>query len=329
VGVPFPAAPPYPAGEAVVSSLMPPVDEVDEKYERHKIIGVGVYGTVYRGVDRETGGIVAIKKVLCEEGYEMTGISPHIIREVGSLRDFNHPNVVKLLDVIISMDSVNLIFEFVERDLHQLLKSYRNTETFMPMADVKRYSYELLSGLRACHTLCILHRDLKPQNILIGQDGLKIGDFGLARSFKATTGNYTTQVVTLWYRAPELLLGATQYGTEVDCWSAGCIIAEMATNQPAFAGDSEIGTVYRIFMISGTPTEAVWPGVSQLCYFKPTFPKWPPTDLLSIYNARPEMGSGIELLRSLLTMNPKTRANMRRALRSPFVLPVCEADCEP
>merc|ERR550532_390726 len=142
----------------------------------------------------------------------------------------------------------------------------------MPFENVLRYSQELLSGIHGCHVRLIIHRDLKPQNILIGKDGLKICDFGLARNFSLPIKPYTHDVITLWYRAPELLLGAEKYGPEVDIWSAGCIIAEMASGYPTFPGDSEIGTIFKIMKFVGSPTEETWPGYHTLEHWKKTFP---------------------------------------------------------
>jgi len=298
-----------------------PVDEtVEEKYEHMEVIGVGVYGTVYKARCRATDRTVAIKKLKIEEDYGQ-GVPANVIREVVCFRDFSHPNIVEFLDIhITGMQDYSLIFEFVEGDLHKLLKSYRKQDSVLPMDMVKRYAFELLNGVHACHLRMILHRDLKPQNILIGKNGLKIADFGLARMFSLPMRCYTLDVITLWYRAPEILLGTHAYGPEVDLWSAGCIIAEMATGQATFPGDSEIGTIFKIFKTLGTPTEASWPTFRDMKHWKQTFPKWPPTDLQGIYNLRPEMGSeGADLLRQLLPMNPQVRIGGRRAKMHPFV----------
>jgi len=325
----------YPEAAAVQHAMVPedapqalpthanpwPINEtVEEKYEHHQVIGVGVYGTVYKARDRQTDQVVAIKNLKIEEDYGQ-GVPANVIREVVCLRDFTHPNIVEFIDIYITgAQDYSLIFEFVEGDLHKLLKSFRNEKTVMPMELAKRYSFELLNGIHACHVRLILHRDLKPQNILIGRDGLKIGDFGLARMFSLPMRCYTLDVITLWYRAPEILLGTHLYGPEVDMWSTGCIIAEMATGSATFPGDSEIGTVLKIFKLVGTPTEQSWPGLHELEHYKATFPKWPSNDLQGIYNLRPEMGSeGVELLRSLLPLNPKARLSARRAKSSPFV----------
>jgi len=293
---------------------------VEQKYEQEKIIGTGVYGTVYRARERETGKIVAVKKLKIEEDYGH-GVPASVIREVVCLKDFIHPNIVEFIDIhITGSQDYSLIFEFVDGDLHQMLKGYRREEAVMPMDLVRKYSLELLSGILACHNRLIIHRDLKPQNILVGKNGLKIGDFGLARMFSLPIRNYTLDVITLWYRAPEILLGTHTYGKEVDMWSAGCIIAEMATSQATFPGDSEVGTIFKIFKVVGTPSTDSWPGLRDLDHWKETFPKYPPTDLESIYSLRPELGpDGLDLLRNLLPLNPQIRMKARRAKESPFV----------
>merc|ERR1719223_283861 len=133
----------------------------------------------------------------------------------------------------------------------------------------------MIAGLNFCHARRIIHRDLKPQNLLIDRNGtLKLADFGLARAFGIPVRTYTHEVVTLWYRAPEILLGSKHYSTPVDLWSVGCIFAEMITNRPLFPGDSEIDELFRIFRVCGTPNEELWPGVSSLPDYKPTFPNW-------------------------------------------------------
>jgi len=298
------------------------MDSVARQFEELGAVGTGVYGTVFKARCRETGAIVAVKKLRLEDDYGQ-GVPASVIREVVCLRDFKHPNIVEFLDIHVNnRGGYSLIFEFVEGDLHQMLKGFRREAEQMPMDLVKRYSLDLLNGVLACHNRLILHRDLKPQNILVGRDGLKIGDFGLARMFQLPMRRYTMEVITLWYRAPEILLGCQTYAKEVDMWSAGCIIAEMATNQPVFPGDSEIGTIFKIFKVLGTPTEQSYPGLDGLEHYKPSFPKYPPTDLADIkrFRSADEIGSdGLDLLRGLLQINPALRMKARRAKESAFV----------
>eukprot|EP01018_Ginkgo_biloba_P020448 Gb_39785 [translate_table: standard] len=139
------------------------------------------------------------------------------------------------------------------------------------------FLYQILRGIAYCHSHRVLHRDLKPQNLLIDRqsNALKLADFGLARAFGIPVRTFTHEVVTLWYRAPEILLGSRHYSTPVDVWSVGCIFAEMVNQRPLFPGDSEIDELFKIFRVLGTPNEETWPGVTSLPDFKSAFPKWP------------------------------------------------------
>lgn len=185
---------------------------------------------------------------------------------------------------------------------------------------VKSYLHQLLSGLEFCHRHRFMHRDLKPQNLLIDKKGnLKIGDFGLARAFGVPIRTYTHEVVTLWYRAPEILLGGKHYATVMDIWSVGCIFAELVTRRPLFPGDSEIDQLFRIFRLLGTPTEELWPGVTSYPDYKPSFPKWlPKEDGLNAANDGLLDADGIDLLKQMLVYDPAKRISTRRALQHPF-----------
>jgi len=180
---------------------------------------------------------------------------------------------------------------------------------------VQLYTKQLLQGLVYCHTRRIIHRDLKPQNLLIDRKGLKLADFGLARAFCVPVRPYTHEVITLWYRAPEILLGAQSYSLPVDIWSTGCIFAEMASKRPLFPGDSEIDQIFRIFKILGTPTETVWPGVSQLPEYKANFPSWRPQSLANYVTRDPQI---LDLLQKMLVYEPSKRISAKQALLHPY-----------
>lgn len=208
---------------------------------------------------------------------ESEGVPSTAIREIALLRELNHPNVVRLLDVIHSDKNLYLVFEYLNQDLKKLLDE---SETGLEKSLVKSYLWQLLQGIAHCHTQRVLHRDLKPQNLLIDDAGnIKLADFGLARSISLPIRGYTHEVVTLWYRAPEILLGSSVYGPAVDIWAIGCIFAEMYTKKALFPGDSEIDQLFRIFRTLGTPSEKTWPGVEKLPDFKKTFPQWARQDL--------------------------------------------------
>jgi len=205
-------------------------------------VGGGTYGVVYKAKELESGDLVALKKILLD--HEDEGVPSTAIREISLLKELKHPNIVYLRDVVYGDNRLYLAFEFVDMDL----KKFIDTNPDMSPAVVKSFMYQLLLGIDFCHSHRVLHRDLKPQNLLIDkQKTLKLADFGLARAFGVPIRTYTHEVVTLWYRAPEVLLGARQYSTPIDIWSVGCIFAELVTRKPLFPGDSEIDELYRIF----------------------------------------------------------------------------------
>uniref|UniRef100_A0A8D0EEV9 cyclin-dependent kinase n=1 Tax=Salvator merianae TaxID=96440 RepID=A0A8D0EEV9_SALMN len=278
---------------------------IENKVEK---IGEGTYGVVYKARNKQTGQLVALKKIRLDS--ETEGVPSTAIREISLLKELKHPNIVRLLDVVHSQKKLYLVFEYLNQDLKKYMDSSRTGE--LPLSLVKSYLYQLLQGVSFCHSHRVIHRDLKPQNLLINEMGaLKLADFGLARAFGVPLRTYTHEVVTLWYRAPEILLGCKYYSTAVDIWSIGCIFAEMSsqhyqsekvitlvglvfypcppfcsylkgkpvTRKALFPGDSEIDQLFRIFRTLGTPTELLWPGVTQLPDYKGNFPKWPRKDM--------------------------------------------------
>merc|ERR1719440_696894 len=240
------------------------------------------------------------------------GVPSTAIREIALLKELSHPNVVKLLDVFCKPNKLVLVFEFLENDLKKYMKALSGRLT---PSTVKNFAFQLCKGVEFRHANRIIHRDLKPQNLLIDNRlRLKIADFGLARAFQTPIPKYTHEVVTVWYRPPEILLGSVLYSVPVDVWSMGCILAEMATGSPLFAGDSEIDTIFKIFQKLGTPTEAQWPSLRELPDFKPTFPKWPHKGWVNIRNTHAQVGAeGISLLERLMAYNPADRMSARRA----------------
>ncbi|ENN78124.1 hypothetical protein D910_09723 [Dendroctonus ponderosae] len=267
-----------------------------ENYKITGRAGEGAHGCVFQGMELASSKVVALKKININVDL---GIPKNLMREICSLRALKHKNVctymyilgicadeharyilgisfcyvgalsikfrhfqiVKIFDVTSMGSSVVLVMEFLPCSLQQILKN-----TQLSLAQIKTYSKMLLSGVRFMHKSHIMHRDIKPANLLISPKGcLKIGDFGLARLFNADPSRqYSHQVATRWYRAPELLYGSKTYTPAIDMWSVGCIIAEMINGTPLFPGESDIGQLAIVLSTLGTPTEETWPDLKQL-----------------------------------------------------------------
>ncbi|KAK6343738.1 Cyclin-dependent kinase catalytic subunit [Orbilia blumenaviensis] len=283
-----------------------------ENYERIDKIGEGTYGVVYKARDLRHGGrFVALKKIRLEQEDE--GVPSTAIREISLLKELNtNENIVRLHNIVhADGHKLYLVFEFLDMDLKKYMETIPKGVPLDPSL-VKKFMSQLCSGVKFCHGRRILHRDLKPQNLLIDSNlNLKLADFGLARAFGVPLRTYTHEVVTLWYRAPEILLGSKQYSTGIDTWSIGCIFAEMVTRRPLFPGDSEIDEIFKIFSILGTPDDSTWPGVSALPDYKPTFPQWDRKDLATQVKGLDE--AGLDLLEQTLVYDPVGRISAKKA----------------
>eukprot|EP01091_Cochliopodium_minus_P002787 TRINITY_DN12647_c0_g1_i1.p1 TRINITY_DN12647_c0_g1~~TRINITY_DN12647_c0_g1_i1.p1 ORF type:complete len:319 (-),score=74.89 TRINITY_DN12647_c0_g1_i1:31-963(-) len=291
---------------------------INDRFRKESKIGKGTYGVVYKAFDLKTNNYIALKKIIVHGEEE--GIPATSLREIALLKEVSkHRNIVKLTDVINENHKLYLAFEFLDKDL----KGFMNCcQGMIPKDLVKSYTYQLLLGISFCHIHRVLHRDLKPQNLLIDKNGLlKIADFGLARAFSIPLPVYTHEVVTLWYRAPEVLMGQEKYSTPIDMWSIGCIFAEMITKIPLFPGDCEIDELYKIFQLLGTPSNEVWSNVTDLPEYRPTFPKWKAKPLESAVTVEGNVlvdKEGLDLLKQLLIYEPSKRISGRRSLEHPY-----------
>ncbi|KAF1984170.1 Pkinase-domain-containing protein [Aulographum hederae CBS 113979] len=282
-------------------------------FQQLEKLGEGTYATVFKGRNRQTGEFVALKEIHLdsEEGTPSTAI-----REISLMKELKHENIVSLHDVIHTENKLMLVFEFMDKDLKKYMDS-RGERGALDAVTIKSFMFQLLRGIAFCHDNRVLHRDLKPQNLLINTRGqLKLADFGLARAFGIPVNTFSNEVVTLWYRAPDVLLGSRTYNTSIDIWSAGCIMAEMYTGRPLFPGTTNEDQLQRIFRLMGTPSERSWPGISSFPEYKPNFTHYATQDLRIIL---PQIDqSGLNLLSSMLQLRPELRISATDALRHPW-----------
>ncbi|XP_071702602.1 probable serine/threonine-protein kinase At1g54610 [Rutidosis leptorrhynchoides] len=309
------------AGDAI-KDWTPRLANTFEKIDK---IGQGTYSNVYKARDLITGKIVALKKVRFDN-LEPESVK-FMAREILILKKLNHPNIIKLQGLVTSRMSCSLylIFEYMEHDLSGLaaIQGVKFTEP-----QIKCYIKQLLSGLEHCHQNGVLHRDIKGSNLLIDNDGiLKIADFGLASFYNPQHKQpMTSRVVTLWYRPPELLLGATYYGVGVDLWSAGCILAELLAGKPILPGRTEVEQLHKIFKLCGSPSDAYWRKyrLPNATLFKPQHPY--KRCIAETFNDFPS--SSLPLLETLLAIDPKDRGSATSTLNSNFLTSNPYA-CEP
>lgn len=292
-----------------------------ESYKRLEKLGEGTYATVYKGESIINGSLVALKEIRLEheEGAPCTAI-----REASLLRQLKHANIVTLHDIIYTEKYLILVFEYLEKDLKQYME--KDCNNYMSIKNIKIFLFQLLRGLAYCHSRQILHRDLKPQNLLINQKGeLKLADFGLARAKSIPTKTYSNEVVTLWYRPPDVLLGSTDYSTHIDMWGVGCILAEMVNSgKPLFPGTKVEDELYLIFKTLGLPNEHNFPGISTNNEYLSMnlMNKIAPDSQPVPFNALvPRLDTdGLDLLSCFLKYNPKLRVSAYDALRHKFFI---------
>ncbi|KAL2168610.1 hypothetical protein VTG60DRAFT_7096 [Thermothelomyces hinnuleus] len=305
---------------AVTTMTLDPIEQLNEeekrKYIKGKKLGEGTYANVYLGHSRRDPSLqVAIKKIKVQQQYQ-DGMAPDAVRELKYLRELRHPNIISLLSVFSSKDqNLNLVLEYLPLgDLEMLIRDVDHVR--YGAGDIKAWMGMLTRAVWFCHDNYVLHRDIKPNNLLIAADGeVKLADFGLARSFADPGRRMTANVITRWYRPPELLFGARHYGGAVDIWSVGMVFAELIIRAPFLAGNTEVEQIALICKHVGTPTEENWPGVTQLREYTV------PSEVVPVWGKDAYMGrfgavgaEGVDLLVRTVALDPKKRITAREML---------------
>ncbi|KAL0207509.1 hypothetical protein P9112_012137 [Eukaryota sp. TZLM1-RC] len=286
-----------------------------ERFQHLEKLGEGTYGKVYKCLDVTNQKTVALKVINLTNDDE--GIPSSAIREISLLKDIRHPNIVRLEDVLHCDRKLLLVFEYADTDLRKFLDQH---DGVLHIDTIKLLMKQLLQGIETVHLNKILHRDLKTQNLLIchtnDQLCLKIADFGLARSYGIPVKSYSHEVVTLWYRSPELLCGALRYGPSIDMFSIGCIFAELVNGNALFPGKSVDSQLNLIFETLGTPTPDLWPGVTNLPKYSN---EWPVRVGRPFHEICPRLDDkGLDLLKSMLHYDPSQRITATEALSHDF-----------
>eukprot|EP00933_Yihiella_yeosuensis_P061364 TRINITY_DN64173_c0_g1_i1.p1 TRINITY_DN64173_c0_g1~~TRINITY_DN64173_c0_g1_i1.p1 ORF type:complete len:532 (+),score=114.97 TRINITY_DN64173_c0_g1_i1:99-1598(+) len=280
------------------------------RYKVTKVLGDGTYGSVLRAQNKSSGEWVAIKKMK-QKYYSWEECMK--LREITSLRKLLHPNIVKLKEVIRENDELHLVFEFMEANLYEFMKARVRS---LPESKVRNIMYQTMQAVHHVHKHGYFHRDMKPENLLVSGDVVKLADFGLAREIRARPP-FTDYVSTRWYRAPEVLLRSSVYNSPLDIWACGGIMAELYTLRPLFPGSSESDQLYKICSVLGTPTQAQWPeGFKLAAQIGFRFPQFVPTKLETLVHQSNH--EGIQLMLAMMTWDPNKRLSAAKVLQHPY-----------
>ena len=281
-----------------------------DRYKVTKQLGDGTYGEVLKAANRQTGEVVAIKRMK-RKYYSWDECMA--LQEVKSLRKMKHPNIVKLKEVIREQDILYFVFEFLDQNLYEVSKG---RQKFFPENTVRNYIFQVLQGLGYMHKHGYFHRDIKPENILVSGDVAKVADFGLAKAIKARPP-HTDYVSTRWYRAPEVLLRSPNYNAPIDIWAVGCMMAELVMLRPLFPGASESDELHRITAVLGTPTPEGWKeGLRQAASINYRFPKLPACPLQRLMpHASAE---ALKVMQDMMLWDPAKRPTCAGSIQYPF-----------
>jgi mitogen-activated protein kinase 1/3 len=302
---------------------------VDERYQFIKQIGYGAYGVVCSAFDKKLNKKVAIKKV--PNAFEDLIDAKRIVREIKLLQFFNHDDIINIIDIHkpekkTGFEDIYFVTELMETDLHRVIYSGQKLSD----EHIQYFLYQLLRGILHMHSANVMHRDLKPNNILLNKDcKLAICDLGLARGFDEDDEYKTTYVVTRWYRAPEVILKASEYSKSIDIWSIGCIFAELLGRTPLFPGQNYLDQLQRIIAVLGTPPKSEMAFITNdkaLDYMK----SLPKRSKLPLKNLYPEASSSaLDLLEKMLVFNPDKRYTAEECLAHPYFEEYHSAEAEP
>lgn len=282
-----------------------------EQYIPIREVGSGSYGNVWLAFDQKNDSFVAVKKL--KRKYDSLDECRNL-REVKSLRKMNnHPNIVKLKNLVKVYDTVYVVFEYMESDLRQHMKQRRNV---FDEDEVRNLCFQILQGLHYMHQQGYFHRDLKPENLLVSKDVIKIGDLGMAKEIDFSLPR-TDNVTSRWYRAPEVLLRSKIYGPKVDMWAMGAIMAELLSFRILFPGKSSVDQIKKICQVIGSPTEGSWPDGIQLARnLKWEFPQMGGVSLAELIPSASK--DAISLISKLCSWSPCRRPTAEAALQHPF-----------